>query len=243
MDKNSMLYWYPEIKHLGIPMPETEIVEVDYDWSLFCDFVDGKNSVLEPYLKELHDKAKRIGYPLFMRSDLLSAKHHWKHSCYVESEKDIIPHLRRIVEESYMADIIGLPVNAIVFREYIPLDVVFTAFYGEMPVARERRYFIKDQEVLCHHPYWIEDAIVNPSIPDWKEALKRLNTEDAKELITLSNIAHRVANEFDGYWSVDFARAKTGVWYLLDMALGADSWHPKCDKVPTMFKKYAEDER
>lgn len=240
-DKNSLLYWYPKIQMLGIPIPVTEIVKVKYDWSYFCGFVDGKNN-LEPYIEEIREKANRIGYPLFVRTDKLSAKHSWKNSCYVEREEDLLPHLRQIAEESFMANIVGLPINAIVLREYVPLDVAFTAVYGEMPVARERRYFIKDGEVLCHHPYWIEDAIRNPSIPDWKEALMKLNTETAKELILLSNLAQRVAYSFDGYWSVDFAHSKEGSWYLIDMAQGADSWHPRCDKIPTMFKRKEEKE-
>lgn len=234
-DRNSLLYWYPKIQTLNIPLPTTEIVKVKYDWEYFIGFVDGENN-LEPYIEEIREKANVIGYPLFARTDELSAKHSWKNSCYVEREEDFLPHLCRITEESFMADILGLPINAIVLREYVPLDSTFTAFWGELPIARERRYFVKDGEVLCHHPYWIEDAIINPSIPDWKEALMKLNTETAKELILLSNLAQRVADEFDGYWSVDFACSKEGTWYLIDMALGADSWHPQCDKIPTMFK-------
>jgi len=226
MDKNSLLYWYPKIKTLDIPIPKTEIVEVEDDPFYFSNFVEGNNN-LEKYNVEIFKKAELIGFPLFMRTDLASGKHDWKNSCYVEKKEKLMKNLRGVIEFSFMAHIIGLSINAIVFREYIELEAEFTAFWGELPIAKERRYFIKDGDIQCHHPYWPHDAILRPSREDWEVILTQLNTESEEEVALLSDYAKRVASVLKGYWSVDFAHAKDGRWILIDMALGAESFHLK----------------
>jgi hypothetical protein len=74
-DKNSMLYWFPKIKHLDILQPKTEYAEVNP--AEVFEFIDG--GALSN-LNELFEKAKIIGYSLFLRSDQLSGKHGWKNT-------------------------------------------------------------------------------------------------------------------------------------------------------------------
>jgi len=219
--KNSMLYWYPKIKNLPIPQPKTVYTRIDpkVAWEL----MDGKTNL---DINKLKNIARKIGYPLFLRTDQLSGKHNWKKTCYVKNEKDLLEHIFNVIEATLACDIIGKPVNALFFREYIPMDTGYTAFWGEMPVNPERRYFIKDGKVICHHPYWIEDAIRNPSIKNWKEVSKRMNKETPSEIKLLTKYSLLVAKQFKGYWSVDFCKAKDGRWILIDMALGEYSWHP-----------------
>jgi len=239
IDKSSLLYWWPKIKDLDIPMPKTEILEVPRQ--LFLEALEGFNIATCPsyelvekeYSEPIKKAAQKIGYPLFLRTDQASGKHEWKDTCYVEREADLITHVFRVIEANEMADIMGLDYKALVFREFIPLDWKFKAFWGEMPVARERRYFIKDGRILCHHPYWIEDAIAEsrqPQEPNWRELLKDLNTETKEEVKLLTEYSTKVASVLEGYWSVDFAHANYGRWILIDMALGGESWHPKCAK-------------
>jgi len=224
-DPNSLLYWFPKIVNLGIPVPRTEIVKVPY--RVLLKFMD-KPEVLEPYVAEIEMKAKRIGFPLFLRTDQASGKHGWKDSCYVPNEEELFTHIYNVVEFNFMADVTGLPCEALVLREFIELDWKFKAFWGEMPVARERRYFVRDGKVLCHHPYWIEDAIEKPNKENWRELLKELNTETDEEIKLLSTYAKKVSSVMDGYWSIDFAHTRDGRWILIDMALGDRSWHPEC---------------
>jgi hypothetical protein len=96
-----------------------------------------------------------------------------------------------------------------------------------MPVNPERRYFINDGKVLCHHPYWIQAAITKPSIENWQEVLAEINTETTEEVQLLSGYAELIAKELPGFWSIDFCKAKNGQWYLIDMATGEHSWHPE----------------
>ena len=117
------------------------------------------------------------------------------------------------------------------------MDSLYKAFH-EMPVNSERRYFIKDGKIICHHPYWFEGAISGsryhkPPLPEnWKDLSAQMNFESLGEKIILHNYAEKVAALLDGFWSVDFCRGKTGTWYLIDMAEGEKSWHPEsCQKI------------
>jgi hypothetical protein len=229
-----MLYWYPKIQGVDIPQPRTEIMSLEHlPQKVWYDFLEhGKVPFDFEQLKRI---CRAVGYPLFLRTDQASGKHHWKKSCFVESEKKLLPNLRNIVDLNLAADIIGLSIQAIVVRKYIPMAELFTAFYGDMPVNPEIRCFIKNGSVQCWHWYWIEDAIVNPSVENWRELLDKtqrtIRTTDLE-----SNVLHYaqiVANIFrnDGYWSVDFCKTKTGPWMLIDMAEGERSWHPENCKV------------
>ena len=233
IEKTSMLYWFPKIKDIDIPQPKTDIMQVNATREAWVDFIDGKkDSLLEQssFIEEVRSRAEKIGYPLFLRTDQASGKHGWKNTCYVESKENLIKNLKGVIEFSFMADIVGLPIDAVVFREYIPMKNLFTAFHGEMPVNPEIRFFVKDGEILCWHWYWIEDAIRNPSIENWKEIIEKEKDdlfEEVNNFVRMS--AQKIAILFkdDGYWSVDFCKAKDGRWWLIDMADGFRSWHPE----------------
>lgn len=234
---SSMLYWYPKVKDLPIMQPNTEMVLIDkkFNW---IDWLEGnkklRRNFTDRYMPEIINVARNIGYPLFLRGDHASGKHEWMNTCYVEKEEDIFCHIARVVEFNLCADIIGLPINALVFREYIKMDSRFTAF-REMPVNSERRYFVKDGEVLCRHSYWVKEAIEQGyhtiSLPkNWKTLLNKMNKESLGEVMLLTNYARLISSKIDGYWSVDFCKGKDDYWYFIDMALGKESWHPECLK-------------
>lgn len=224
IDKNSMLYWWPKIETLPIPQPRT--IAVNVSRRLVEGVADG---IMYSLPATLADAARQLGYPVFIRSDYLAGKHHWKDTCYVATEDDLASHVYRVIEETLTCDMLGKPVKAIIFREFIPMESRFTAFYGNMPVNPERRYFVRDGKVICHHPYWIEDALARskrPSVPNWRELARVMNHESPNEIEQLSAYAEMVSQRFDGYWSVDFCKAKDGRWLLIDMAMGDESWHP-----------------
>jgi len=220
LDESSMLLWYPKIKDLDIPQPKTEMLELEglAGWG----YPEERLGRDYPKIKSV---ARKIGYPLFVRTDLASGKHDWERSCYVADETRLGANIRGVLEFNYCADVVGLQCRALVFREFIKMASAFTAFWGKMPVNPERRYFIKDGGILCHHHYWIEDAIRNPSIENWKPVLKKLNTETPEEVSLLTSHAEKVGKVLKGYWSVDFCKGANGVWYLIDLAKGDISWH------------------
>lgn len=230
-----MLYWYPKIKDLPIPQPKTGFVLKDEHW---WDYLDGRQFSKKD-MSVLKKAMVKIGYPIFMRTDLASGKHQYLRSSYVEKRRDVQPALYNLIEQNALRDLFF---NTIIIREFLYLDYRFKAFDG-LPIAPERRYFIKDGKVICHHPYWIEEAIQfyehskQWENTNWRKSLKEMNTESEVEVKILSNHAELVGTMLDGYWSIDFAKDKSGTWWLIDMALGEKSWHPCCkNKLTTNLK-------
>jgi hypothetical protein len=168
-----------------------------------------------------------MGYPFFLRTGYGSGKHEWARTCFVPNP-DVIPkHIVNLVEWSALVDFAGLPTNVWAVRELLETDAVFTAFLG-MPIARERRYFISDGKVVCHHPYWPPDSIHSACQADWREAVDRLNVETRLEVHTLTHLSERVAAHFEGAWSLDWLLSRYG-WYAIDMAEAGRSFHwPGC---------------
>jgi hypothetical protein len=245
-EKNSLLYWYPKLAKLNIPMPTTIWYEIPKVLIRAMQEVNGVPTALFEKVKPI---AREIGYPLFMKTDQAAGKHAWDASCYVPCEEVLGRHIFEVIESNMMADIIGLQFKALVFRNYIPLYSKFVAFHGNMPIAKERRYFVRDGKMVCHHAYWWPGAIEDwadrrkeTKLPsNWRELLKELNTEDEEEIKLLTGYAELAGSVLDGWWSIDFACAQTGDWFLIDCALGADSFHAlDCPNCPEEIRKAYE---
>lgn len=227
--ESSMLNWYPKIKdHLRTP--KTVILPISVkDHHKMREALDG-----EPFSKKIESKilskADEIGYPLFLRSDQGSGKHDWKRTCYVPDRDSLISHVVGLLEWHECAGFMGLWWDALVFREFLHLESRFTAFWGGMPVCRERRVFVRDGVVECIHPYWPEDAIQedrnNPLPADWKDQLHDLNDMCGEEIGQLSFMGKIFGQHLPGYWSVDFAYGLDKHWWMIDAARGEISWHP-----------------
>lgn len=243
MNRTSLLFWFPLIRDLGVPVPRTE-------WALIDPPTDAESlmypesGVDENAPPLLFDWAGQIeaavdrlgsGYPIFMRTDLMSGKHLYWDTCYVGSASDLMAHALALMEDQAVH--IMFPrsdenVSAVVVRELLPLAAEFAAFRG-LPIAPERRYFVGDGRVTCHHPYWIDaDNIKNglewgTAVPDWEALLASVNEESPDEIALLTDYATRVAQALSGAWSVDFAKTVDGAWHLIDMAEAGVSWHPE----------------
>jgi hypothetical protein len=225
IDKDSMLYWYPLIKKLPIPQPRTICIKVNPNIA----FKVLEEGAMYPQIEKFRDAIITLGLPVFIRTDQLSGKHDWKNTCFLNKpgRKELERHIRNLVEATLSCDVMGRPVNAFFFRKYIHMDSKYTAFWGEMPVNPERRYFIEDGKVLCHHPYWIDEAIIKPSKKNWQKLSKEMNQESNEEITLLTQYAEQVSQAVKGFWSVDFCKSLGGRWFLIDMAEGENSWHPK----------------
>lgn len=236
-DESSLLKWYPKTRTLPIPQPRTEILELpDCDRTRMELLLRKTTKQTCDYIRSI---AGRIGYPLFLRTDQTSAKHGWKKTCFVPKGDELIGHIYALLDK---ADDMGwgLPLYALVFREYIDMDAKFTAFRG-LPISPERRYFAEGGKVLCRHPYWPADAIKfkeGPEVVDWKRLLEDMNRETEGEVKLLTRYAEDVSKLLKGQWSIDFCKSLTGKWYLIDCARAEVSWHPKeCPNCPKVKKE------
>lgn len=230
----SMIKWWDAVKNLDIPMPKSIIIELTDEEKVEIQSSYRGTEISDSLLSKLGDRADEIGYPLFMRTDQTSCKHDWEDTCFIESRAVLKHKLRRLMEENSTLGMLGLPVDAIVFREYIPMATVFKAFHG-MPVNPERRIFAEGGKIIGNHAYWIEPAMrfrkgtEEPS--DWKEKLAKMNADiDVKEHLMLEDqakiISKALTQELGGAWSIDFCKGADGIWYFIDTAPSEVSWQP-----------------
>ncbi len=225
-DKVSLAYWFPKLQEIGIQTPKTIWWKTDTDfWPLFDG---GSKESTNRFLDDLKKRANEWGYPLFLRTGHTSAKHSWKDSCYVTREDDLGKAVFELLEYSGMA-MPSLPWDIWVIREFLSLDIHFKAFWGEMPIATERRYFIENGEIICSHPYWPEEAFesIRDRPDDWMDQLAKMNEIKAPSSVIVDS--KRVSANFDDAWSLDWAKHQDGSWYAIDMAPMEVSYHwPGC---------------
>lgn len=230
----SLEQWYPLVAPI-VGTPATAIVKAAADMAplLYEGERDAPDISME--FHQLCDgiaKAADLlgGYPVFLRTGLMSGKHQWDRTCHLPSEAAIESHVRAIVEYSELADIFGdRPTDIWVVRELLDTWPAFHAFGGNMPITRERRYFFEDGKVIGHHPYWPDEAFVDERVDrdDWKQRLVGLNYEDPAEVKLLTAQTEMVAAVIPGAWSVDWLWTGTHHperWYLTDMAWAEQSY-------------------
>lgn len=236
-NESSMDYWYPMVKD-HLPCPKTESITLPDDViNTFRKAIYGRaeKDIIEENLVVIKEVANRIGYPLFMRSDQGSGKHDWETTCYVKSEEDLCQNIFNLFGWHEMAGIMGLSYKSLYFRELLDIEPLFIAFWGNMPIGKERRVFVRDGKVLCIHPYWEQEAILSsnkhPLPDDWQQIVADSNNvEDGIEILT--EYGEKFSQLVPGYWSVDFIQDRFGKWWFIDAARGEISWHPEpCEHI------------
>lgn len=236
IDRNCLSYWFPKLQASGVTVPKTIIVSTQADLSGLL-VGETKPSGYVSFLKELGAAAKEVGSPFFLRTGHTSGKHQWNRTCFVHGAELLANHVAELVDYSSMAGVFGLPSQVWAVRQFVHLYHRFTAFRG-MPVTRERRYFFKDGEVVCHHPYWPIQAVAEgrPSVPHWEPLLKKMNFEASGEVAFLTAQTRAVAKHFYGSWSIDWAMLNDGCWIAIDMAEFEQSHDPECPHCPAAIK-------
>lgn len=231
-NKNSIEYWYPKIVDI-VPTPKTAIIPVKRKWDKTGEYI---YVIVEDVKKIFKTAIENFTFPIFLRGSDSSIKHGWKDTCFVKCKEDLVSHIQKISHETECLDVFSsIPLTAFAVREYIEMDSRFKYFYGELPINPEQRFFIYNHKIICHHPYWTSESIEDKK---YEQLLGEMNTLTDEEKNLLNNYTAEIASRFDGYWSIDFCRAKDKQWYCIDMADGYRSWHPECN-----FKLKSPDER
>lgn len=243
---NDITFWYPRLKNLGFPVPKTEILYTNLPLEYLTGGRIPKGTDL--FLTELVGKMMDVGLAengkVFLRTGYLSNKHDWKNSCFItkelaksENRKELLGHITNLVEMSSVATIDRMmPIDFWAVREFIETEPYFNYFPGEMPITKERRYFVRNGKIECHHNYWDRKAFKNDIDENLFKKMADLSPEDEK---ILNQMANYVAGLFSGYWSLDFLKSKKGDWYLTDMAIGERSYHQ--EKCPAIKKGRIKD--
>lgn len=228
-------WWFPRLpSHPDIFVPKTKIIRRHQNHNLICLLDNKKPPDYDSFCNWIIKAGNEVGWPMFLRTDFLSDKHHWVKSCSVKNPQQVRSSIFKLVETSAMADLIGFPTDCWVVREQILTCPAFFAFYGHMPIVKERRYFVNDDQVICHHPYWPPEAFYNSpvSVGRWKELLDEINIETDSEIELLTKLSSLVGATLGGKWSVDWMWSEHDQrWFLIDMGETKHSYHwPGCAK-------------
>jgi hypothetical protein len=225
---NSALVWCPPLLAAGLPVPRTEFVgfEPEQLWPT-CDGQAALDSFPMP---EIEKACERIGYPVFIRTDLSSAKHSGPEAYRANSKADLWRCCCLTFEDNALKDIASFA-RAFMVREWLDLPAGFTCFSGH-PISREWRFFAHQTAVLCEHFYWPEDAF--ESYAEWSKEMPgnwrgilRAQSKPPDDLVVLRSMALKACQAIGkGTWSADFAADRSGKWWLTDMATAESSWHP-----------------
>ena len=226
-DITCMSYWYPKIEG-KIPTPKTHMKI--YGWQDFYPLMDGhRPEIMDDLIAFVKQSGDDVGWPIFLRTGMTSAKHYWKDSCFVKEAKDIERHVNEICQFSFIADMMGLDTDVWVVREMLPVFPVGYAF-EDMPITRELRYFVDGGKIECVHPYWPKEALEGhwveiPKSGVYPKAIHEFSTEEMNET---GEIAKICGAALGGKWSVDILATEKG-WYMTDMAEAYKSYHsPGC---------------
>ncbi len=219
---NDITFWYPVLFRNKIPVPKTIIIHTDLE---LLPLIDGKTVIgYGNFLDDIVRAIGNIGLPVFLRTGYTSNKHDWENSCFITNKKYIFSHVYNLLEFSCMMNIDRVtPYDFWAVREIIETKPYFNYFHGNMPITKERRYFVENGKVKCHHSYWDVDIFKGVK----KVVLGDVNSLHKNDELVLNAMAEYISTRFSGYWSIDFLKGKNNQWYVTDMALGAQSYHHK----------------
>lgn len=246
-ERNCLSYWFPKLVAAGVPVPRTEIVRFDDGrdgWSL-GDLIDGKAvDGFDRLLSDLRSAATRIGTgPWFLRTGQGSGKHDWSRCCYLTDLDKLPHHVAALVEWSHLVDMLGLRHDVWCVREFLPTEpVAVLPQYGNMPLVKEVRAFVRDGAIVCLHPYWPLESISHGLGRDQGDMAKRFYSaiepsidESGPTYKLLSQVAAALAD--DGAWSVDVLATKRG-YYVTDMAIASESYHwTGCERAESFHRE------
>lgn len=248
----SALYWLPPLQAddaLRAWIPPTRVVPYDHRALIDAAEGDGKYEDWPRVLCDAGLAGDDIGWPVFVKTDLTSAKHDGPSHYRADSRADMRRVLIRTAEDSELKLWTRREASrAFLIRRFLDLDAPFVAF-GGLPVAREWRFFATAEGVLCAHPYWPEGAVeesfyimeANAGPEGWREQLAELyRRPDTLEWALMGLMAQKAAALCPRApaWAVDFARDRSCRWWLIDMADAREAWHwtdcPETERIKSL---------
>lgn len=236
LNPNSAKYWQPPLVSLSdgypIRVADSEFIEFDF----FEAVAMADTGEMDAYPREeLEAAADRLGYPVYVRSDLTSGKGRGTRAIRADSASDLPRAIGNTTMEAAIHDQVF---SWMMLREWIDIETEFANSDG-LDIGAEFRLFATPETHECSHYYWPEESIKQADVPEdeWKAARNKMAQIDLPAF--LGDVAMAAADAVDveqspddhgREWSVDFARDVDGDWWLIDMALAEQSHHPECHR-------------
>ena len=157
--------------------------------------------------------------PLLVKDYVKSQKHDWNEACFIPSASDL-PAVERVTLRFLKLQ--GDDLNeGLVYRAFLPLQIVGTHPKSGMPLAAEFRIFWLDGQPLLTHRYWGDLSAFDASLP----------------LEELRPIAARIPSRF---FTMDIAFLEGGGWTIVELGDGQVSGLPAADLALEFYRGLAK---
>jgi carbamoylphosphate synthase large subunit len=232
MNPNSAFYWLPRVADLdagvAIATPRSHLIPIDFMDAI--GVIEGERPARACLpMESLHAAAADLGLPVFVRSDLKSAKHQGEPAMVAWTPDQLASVCARVLASNVQT--MHRPAG-LCLRERLDLEVLFHD--GGTPIAREFRVFASDESADRIVPYWpvesIDEPDVEPATARELLADAQVLLDEERSYLAAAAVAAAGACPAADAWSVDFAVDDAGRWWLIDMARREDSWEPEADQ-------------
>lgn len=236
-NENNFSKWYPKIKDCGIRQPKTAIFDVPDDVikAFYMEHQVEDTETVYTWVKDqvmanLPDDLRKR--PIFVKNSVYSNKFNFK-SCAIFPEVHQLT--TSLIDINYSALTLGADgSNEAVIRERIFYDRTKTpCIYNGMPLRNEFRVFydFDAHKVLYTVNYWdydycsqaIEHIITDKIIFDaMRYSISQGFSNNVAKVEALVD-EHMKSVDLKGKWSIDILKDESDCFWLIDMALAANS--------------------
>lgn len=174
----------------------------------------------EPNIEAILRCAAQLGPgPAVLKDYVKSQKHYWNDACYIPNAADS-DHVEAVVRR--FLELQGAELNGgLVFRSYVPLQVVGQHPTSGMPLAAEFRSFWFDGKLVLSHKYWGRLTSFDTELPlEWMQRL--------------------VSKIDSAFFTMDVALKEDGTWVVIELGDGQVASLPSPDLAPQFFRDLAE---
>lgn len=260
-DLSSLPHWWEKTRHLDMPQPKTEYVE--YDTGTLINAIDGGPLDVEPLLKAADRVGgypvflrtdQMAGKHGWKDTCYVESADAMPRNARGVIDENFMHDMVGEAKPSGLAvrEFLDLEWHFKLFYGSMPISTEVRTFVRDGAVECVHPYWppgslAKWAEPPKHDsgvsgislgniPEGLLSALDPPKsgVPeDWRDILAGQDARAMEDIDTIRAQALKVAAVMDGWWSADMALGRNGLWYLIDMAPGAVSYHwPSCKHKP-----------
>ena len=230
---DSSKFWLPKLElspslWLRDWIPQT--ASIDYNEDLLAPALIGQDCEEYTRLYYAVQNVLEMAFtgPVFVRTDITSAKHAGKHAYKIENYNDIndalLITLSHAQLKSYHSKVKS---SAILLRKWIQAPASRTAF-GGLAIGNEWRVFADQRGVQCAHRYWPKEALFGKMDDRMEPDDNWFQFWIQRDILVAAKNAAKSMGQLK--WSIDFMEDQNGKMWLTDMATAMNSYHePSCE--------------
>ena len=175
--------------------PEQHRVVQEFDFTY--PFLEGltPRSITVNSREEALERAREIGFPLFLKGAVQSRKSRGLGACVAANEAELGARVDALLDLELRSR------GRVVLREWVRLR--HTQSHGDFPLGREFRVFLLDGQILALGYYWPHADELSPLTPDERRAVEALATHAARKIPAR-------------FVALDCGQLESGAWTIIE---------------------------